>query len=178
MASEGDVGGLAIFTKKALLIESIEHLTIFDEQDPGLDEKDEHYFSMGRDLQRVRLMKDNKEFSILNFHGMWTGRGKGDTDGRILQSQKIRKVFDESIGARILCGDLNLEPDTKSLGILTQDNKDLIKENGIASTRSPLYAGPVKLADYVIVSLDVRVENFGVIQSEVSDHLPLFLDFS
>ncbi len=110
-ASERDVGGLAIFAKKGLRIESIEHLKIFDPQDPGLDENDEGYFSMGRDLQRLCFTKDGKEFSILNFHGMWIAKGKIDTDQRIEQSHRIRKAFDESTGRTILCGDLNLTPD-------------------------------------------------------------------
>ncbi len=55
--------------------------------------------------------------------------------------------------------------------------RNLVKEFGVKSTRSKLYTKPVKFADYILVSNDVKVNKFDVINMEVSDHLPLFLDF-
>lgn len=177
-ASEVDVGGLATFVKKSLEVKKTDHISIFESPDPMIDEADERYFSMGRDLQRVEFESMGKTFSILNFHGMWTGKGKRDTDNRITQSHRVRKVFDESEGGRILCGDLNLEPDTESMTILNRGNRNLIEEYGITSTRSPAYGGPVKLADYVIASPEVGVKSFNVMSEVVSDHLPLCLEFN
>src|SRR3989304_780654 len=42
-------------------------------------------------------------------------------------------------GQKILCGDFNLNPDTKSLNILDRGMKNLIKEYKVKSTRSGLY---------------------------------------
>lgn len=133
---------------------------------------------MGRDLQRVEFSHLGKTYTILNFHGMWTGKGKEDTNKRIEQSEKIRKIFNEAKGAKILCGDFNLKPDTKSIDILSDGNRNLIREYNITSTRSVLYTKPTKFADYIIISSEIEVKNFKVLQDQISDHLPLFLEFS
>ncbi len=56
--------------------------------------------------------------------------------------------------------------------------RNLIKEHGITSTRSHHYTKPVKFADYAIVSKDLDVIKFEVLQDPVSDHLPLLLEFN
>ena len=91
-AQEGDVGGLAIFIKKSFTINKIEHVVVFEESNEGMEETDERYFSMGRDLQRLEFKHLNKIYTILNFHGMWLASGKGDAGKRILQSEKIKKT--------------------------------------------------------------------------------------
>ena len=177
VAQENDVGGLAIFIKKSFVVKKIEHIVVFPELNTMTDEKHEDYFSMGRDLQRMEFEDLGKTFAILNFHGMWVAKGKIDTDKRIEQSEKVRKIFNESNGAKILCGDFNSNPDTKSMEILSEGNRNLIQEYKITSTRSSLYTKPTRFADYVIVSPEVEVKDFKVLQEEVSDHLPLFLEF-
>lgn len=176
-AQEGDVGGLAIFVKKSITFNKIEHIVVFEESNVGMEETDERYFSMGRDLQRLEFSNSGKTYTVLNFHGMWVAVGKGDTEKRIEQSEKIRKIFDESKGAKILCGDLNQVPSTKSMEILNEGNRNLIQEYKIDSTRSALYKKSEKFADYVIVSRDVEVKDFKTLKEEVSDHLPLYLEF-
>ena len=81
-----------------------------------------------------------------------------------------------SKGAKILCADLNVEPNTKSLSILKEGNRDLIQEYGIISTRSS-FKNRSEVVDYVIVSTEIEVKDFKVLQDEVSDHMPLFLEF-
>ncbi len=177
VAQENDVGGLAIFIKKSFTINKIDHIVVFQQLNITTDENQEDYFSMGRDLQRMEFNHLGKTYTVLNFHGMWVAKGKIDTDKRIEQSEKIRKIFNESNGAKILCGDFNLRPDTKSIDILSKGNKNLVQEYKITSTRSSHYTKLVKFADYVIVSSEVEVKDFKVLQDEVSDHLPLFLEF-
>ena len=118
-----------------------------------------------------------KIYTILNFHGIWILGSKEDTEKRIEQSQRVRKVFDESRGAKILCGDMNIKPDSKSLAILADGNRDLIKEYGITSTRS-VSKGRSEVVDYVVVSLEINVTAFEVLNDDISDHLPLMLQFS
>ena len=56
--------------------------------------------------------------------------------------------------------------------------RNLIKENNITSTRSSHYEKDVKFADYILVSRDIKIRTFEVLKDIVSDHLPLFLDFT
>jgi endonuclease/exonuclease/phosphatase family metal-dependent hydrolase len=174
---ENDVGGLAIFIKKSLVVNKTDNVIIFPELDTTEDENDESYFSMGRDLQVLEFNNLGKTYTILNFHGMWIAKGKIDTEKRLEQSEKVKKVFDSLKGARILCTDLNVTPGTKSLAILTEGNRDLIQEYGITSTRSLLKNRP-EVVDYVIVSPEVEVLKFETLKDEVSDHLPLVLEFN
>ncbi len=135
--------------------------------------------TLGRNIQYARLMAGRQEYTVVNFHGLWNGKGKNDTPDRIEQSEKIRDfIATKASGKVILIGDFNLEPHTQSMAILEVDMRNLIAENGITSTRSHLYKWPNKFADYAIVSKDLPVKKFEVLPDVVSDHLPLMLEFS
>ena len=61
--------------------------------------------------------------------------------------------------------------------------KNLIKEFQIELTRSslsPFYGKPEfqKYADYAFTSKDIQIKNFQVPHLEISDHLPMILEFS
>jgi endonuclease/exonuclease/phosphatase family metal-dependent hydrolase len=176
-AAQSYFGGLAIFIKKSLTINKIEDVVLFKELSTIDDEKDANYFAMGKNLQKLEFKHNGKIFTILNFHGIWIVNGKGDTKKRIEQSEQVRKIFDESNGAKILCGDLNVERDTESMAILDKDNRNLIQEYNINSTRSLSKKRP-EVVDYIIVSPDVDIVNFEVMPDEVSDHLAMSLVFN
>jgi exonuclease III len=67
--------------------------------------------------------------------------------------------------------------DGQSLAILEEGMKNLIKEYGVTDTRSSLYTKPIRFADYILVSPEIRINNFKVLAEEVSDHLPMVLEF-
>ena len=108
---EKDVGGLAIFIKKSFMVHKVENLVLFKEINSTTNEQDPNYFSMGRNLQRLEFIRSGKTYTILNFHGMWIYKSKIDTEKRLLQSEKVKKIFAESNGAKILCTDLNVTPE-------------------------------------------------------------------
>lgn len=85
-------------------------------------------------------------------------------------------------GGKVLCGDFNLLPQTKSIAMLEGRMRNLIKEYNIKTTRSklnPYHGTPTEqhFADYVFVSEDIKVLDFKVPEAEVSDHLPMILEF-
>ena len=86
-------------------------------------------------------------------------------------------MFDSFKGPKILCGDFNLHPETKSMKLLEQNLKNLIVEFGITSTRSKLHKRTNKYADYIMVSEEIKINKFEAMDENVSDHLPLLLDF-
>ena len=73
-----------------------------------------------RNLQWIECMVNQQIYSILNVHGLWNGMGKTDTPDRIAQSMRIREFMDTINTPKIVCGDFNLRPDTKSLEIVEQ----------------------------------------------------------
>lgn len=133
-----------------------------------------------RKLQYVLTYHGN--ILIANYHGLWNNGPKTDTPERIDQSLRIRAVLDEHQGPKILCGDLNLLPDTQSIGILEYGMRNLIRDYKVGSTRTVLYrhhdnpAEP-KFVDYVFASPQVQVEKFEVLPDLVSDHAPLRFEF-
>lgn len=131
-----------------------------------------------RNIQWLKINHDGKKFAVINFHGLWNGQGKGDSDDRISQSQKIIDYLKTLDYEYVLCGDFNLLPDTQSLKMFEEFGlRNLIKEYGITSTRTSLYKPAVRYADYVFVSPGVKVNHFEVLPDEVSDHNALMLDF-
>ncbi|MDE1762249.1 MAG: endonuclease/exonuclease/phosphatase family protein [Candidatus Micrarchaeota archaeon] len=129
-------------------------------------------------MQHTEIELANDLYSVFNIHGLWQGSTKHDTPERIEQSKQIVRALEGAGGLRILCGDLNLLPDAESIMIIENGMRNLIREYGITSTRSRLYTKELRYADYVFVSENLKVRGFEVLDEEVSDHLPLALDFS
>ena len=131
-----------------------------------------------RNVQFVKVSGPSGLLSVLNFHGLWNGLGKSDSDERLAQSQRILDFLGGRREPLVLCGDFNLLPDTDSLRMLKSTGlRNLVAEFGVASTRTSLYARPERFADYVLVSDGVVVRDFRVLPDEVSDHAPLLLEF-
>ena len=147
-----------------------------------------------RYLQTVHLKKDGVEYVVANYHGVWRGASKDDSPERTTQSTNIVRVLERFWCHKILVGDFNLLPNTRSIGII-EDNGliegqtgqliNLIKTHEVKTTRSSLLekkrdvgdlvGGHALFADYAFVSPSLEVAEFRVLSDEVSDHLPLFL---
>ncbi len=141
------------------------------------------YFSgMGADhmriLQWVLLEADNKRYNVMNFHGLWNGKGKLDAPERIIQSQKVKEFMNALTVPKILAGDFNLRPDTESFKILEENMTNHVALHNVTSTRSRYYPKDEKFADYILTCPDVKVHHFEVIERDVSDHYPLYISFS
>jgi len=129
-------------------------------------------------LQWIDLKIDNKNITIANFHGLWQmGTNKKDTKERITQSKKIINFINMKKGKKIICGDFNLAPDGESIKILENKMTNLIKKYDIKSTRSKFYKKESRFADYILISRDILIKDFKVPKINISDHLPLLLEF-
>lgn len=168
-----DYYGLAIFVKKGIeVLEEGEH---YVHKHEGYTPT-KHVGFHAKNVQYINLFFEDKEINIINFHGLWNGNGKTDTEDRINQSKNIKNFVKTLSGEVIICGDFNLRPDTESLKILEVGMKNLITDYGITSTRTSLYTKPEKYADYVLVSNNIEVKDFRVLPEEVSDHSALLLE--
>lgn len=168
----GKAYGIGIYISKKINVISNGYHMIYENLNyPG------HGPTHSRLLQWLKCSLNNKIFYVLNIHGLWNGMGKTDTEARINQSKKIREFMETLNALVILCGDLNLRPDTESIRILGKNMDNLIKKYNIKSTRTNLYLKNEKFADYIFTSQGIKVGNFKVMDDVVSDHAPLFLDF-
>jgi len=172
--------GLAIFAKKDIRVKTVGGIFIHGQKN-GLRGSDAKSYPCN--LQYIRLERGGTKYTICNVHGTaWPG-SKLDTPERLAQSQKIAEFLNNERGEKILGGDFNLLPDAESIRMIERAGmKNLIKEFGIATTRSALCYTlyPEKdrqyFSDYAFVSPGVQVTNFVVPQLEISDHLPLILE--
>lgn len=135
----------------------------------------------------VTLNNSGKTINLLNVHGKVLPGDKNDTPVRLKQSEIIIDFMKDRQGPKIIGGDFNLNPDTKSVAMFEESGyRNLIKDFDIKNTRNEVSwkqfqdePGYIKqhFADYVFVSRNVKVNKFAVPYMEISDHLPLILDF-
>ena len=121
-------------------------------------------------------------FLVVNLHGYWEPAPKYDTKERLKQSQMIIDFIKKYNLPTVIAGDFNLGIDTKALKMFEEAGlRNLVKESGALTTRSTHYdikwRTIDKFADYIFVSRDVDVFDFKVMPDEISDHLPLYLEF-
>ena len=135
-----------------------------------------------KNLLWVLLSYKEKEFLIGNIHGIWVKEGREDTPERLKQSEAINTVFDKYDTSKILVGDFNLMPETRSIAILEKNMVNLIKKYDIPTTRTSLKKQTnldkeaEEFADYIFVSPEIEIKDFGSLTDEVSDHYPLLLE--
>jgi endonuclease/exonuclease/phosphatase family metal-dependent hydrolase len=168
--------GLTMFIRKNIKVHEEGETFVYKERGYFVEEDIGDH---SRNLQYASLEADRATRTVAHVHGLWNGKGKTDTDDRLLQSDKIVRFLKTIKHPYIFCGDLNLLPETESLKkIEAAGVRNLIKEFGITSTRSGLYTKPLRFADYMFVSDGIEVKEFKVLPDEVSDHLALYLEFS
>lgn len=171
--------GEAILVKKPLSVIDSGGFHTYIEDRESTQEKIERATG---NFQFIKMENAGESYFIGNVHGLWLPGSKSDTPKRIEQSSRVEDVVREFRGKKILCGDFNLQPRARSVAMLDAGMRDLIKEYNVKTTRNHYYADMKKyadyIADYIFVSPDVQVADFRVLTDEVSDHLPLFLEFS
>lgn len=167
----GDYAGQAIFVKKPIMVSDSGGFRTYKKMP-----KNTNYG--GKNTGNCQWIKLNVGLTVLNLHGLWQAdTHKLDTPERLYQSQIVQEFAARQKGRTILCGDFNLKPDTESMNILENGMENLVKKYGITSTRSSLYEKPCKFADYILVSPSIVINRFEALLDEVSDHLPLLLEF-
>lgn len=173
--------GEALFLKKDLTVYDQGSHLIYKE--PGSEILKNDFSNLSTYLQFIKFSAGDKIFTVYNFHGAPEPGSKLDTTRRIDQSNKILELIRKEDAHKILVGDFNLLPDTRSVHILEREMKNLIKEFNIKKTRSrlsPYFNTPEfqLFADYTFVTDGVVVNSFAVPDIEISDHLPMILEFS
>jgi endonuclease/exonuclease/phosphatase family metal-dependent hydrolase len=174
---EGDIQtGLGIFIKRRIdTIDKEGDYFVYRTRNAMIGED---WRTQGRNAQFVQFPISGKECVVVNFHGIADGKGREDSEARISQSKKLKKLLDTLGGSKIVCGDFNLTLATESLAIIDGGMRNMIKESGIISTRNRFFPYPDKFCDYILVDKDLEVKEFRVFEDEISDHLALLLDFA
>ena len=131
----------------------------------------------GRFAAGAALAVQVQGYGIINVHGMWQGSIKEDTEAKIKQSKLLIELSRSLQGKKILCGDFNLLPHTQAVHLFCDKYTDLIKEYGISDTRGSLYPYDLRYSDYIFTDKTMHVSGFAVPRLDLSDHLPLVVEF-
>ncbi|NKN36908.1 endonuclease/exonuclease/phosphatase family protein [Agrobacterium sp. a22-2] len=136
-----------------------------------------------RNAHCLRVFSYDGGFSVTvaQMHGLRDVAGKGDMPERDAQAQAlaalIRQVWpgDERL---VVCGDFNVLPGSRTFETLAGLGlTDLVTTRGFVDTRTSFYRKPGRFADYMLVTPEVEVVRFDVVeQPEVSDHRALLLE--
>ncbi len=163
--------GVACFVRTSLKQSFVGGITLYD-----LERKWSDY--SGKFAAGASMAVKVEDYVIENVHGMWQESIKTDTEAKIEQSKKILELANKADGKKVICGDFNMLPDTKSIQMLADEYVDLIKEYKIENTRSSLYPKELRHSDYAFADKSITVNSFLVPDLDISDHLPLLLDFN
>lgn len=131
-----------------------------------------------RAVQVIDIMTPHGLLKVLNVHGIWTANKVGDE-----RTQRECEFIADAAGAgttpTIIIGDFNLLPDSPSLAVLNAKWKNLNSAFGITTTRprfeDALESGET-MVDYAFVNEYFKVSSYAVIETDLSDHLPLVLE--
>lgn len=124
-------------------------------------------------------LPNHKKIRIINYHGLWT-REKIGNERTLRACQKILNVAKEINYPTIIVGDFNLFPDTPSMQVFYNDFISLVDKHDVSTTRpksNELSNLKRNVVDYILVSKDIKINSFTVLDLDISDHLPLILDF-
>ncbi len=172
--------GKATFVRKTISVASQGVVALYQGQERSADTV---RVNIPTNFHYVRFLWGGRRYMVGNVHGIVFPGDKLDTPERIDQSEKIKAFFDNEQGVKILCGDFNLMPQTRSITLLEEGMTNLIKKFDIKETRGRLHKFFGKpdaqhFADYAFVSPDIKVNSFTVPDVGVSDHLPMILDLA
>ncbi len=170
-----NVYGIAIFLKKGIEVMNSGEVLLYENAQYDFNDQESDH---DRKMQWMYIKNGTKDVMVMNVHGHWDADGKNDTPNRIAQSKAIN-TFIESTGSipKLLVGDFDLNPDTESIKLIEKYFINMVKEKDIKTTRTELYTGESRHADYVFVSPEVFVNEFKVLPDVVSDHSPLVITF-
>jgi hypothetical protein len=173
--------GQATFIKKGVRIIDQDHIFVYKNFNITKKRSDFDIDIPSLILNSI-IEANGKKVLIINFHGLAEYAPKIDNEHRLRQSQLIIDHINYTGLPAIVAGDFNLRMETLSLKLF-EDNKmhNLVKDSKAPTTRSALYEEKWrkidKYADYIFTSAGIKIKNFKVLNDEVSDHLPLFLEF-
>ncbi|MDQ6986077.1 MAG: endonuclease/exonuclease/phosphatase family protein [Candidatus Dojkabacteria bacterium] len=131
-----------------------------------------------RPIQTVKLDIDGQEIIVINLHGLWSKSKQGSLMTNE-QSKGILRLIEKYNLPTIVCGDFNLFPNTESIRLLDAKLKNLCNEYKINTTRPSdnLHSSKDRnVVDYIFTSKEIKVNHFEVVDSNISDHLPLLLN--
>lgn len=131
------------------------------------------HYQTGRAFQRIVAKVEGKRLQIINNHGIIRNERLGNEETDI-ECRLILKASKENSIPTIITGDFNLLPSSQSLTVLFNEYEELVTKNDFITTRPK---PKTMIVDYMFIK-DIRVESFNVLESQISNHYPLIIEFN
>ncbi len=129
-----------------------------------------------RNLQIATVQAEQQAFVLANHHAYWLPDPLGDAVS--LESMKRVKQNLETVSLPLIfAGDLNVRPESPSMRVFDGFLEDLTATHKLPTTLSSLGKAKNVACDHVLISPAITVNNYGVRDELVSDHLAIVLDF-
>lgn len=128
----------------------------------------------GGDLEKelLEFFEKHKDIDVICLQEVYDKAKEKITDeSRYLSLNILFKIHE-------VLDDYNLLSESESLQILDEGMHNCIASYNITSTRTSYYSKEIRFADYMFLSKNLKVDSFKVLPDEVSNHAPLYLDFS
>lgn len=179
--------GLATYIKKDYVVKKSGDFFICNYKN-SFNYKD--YETFPNSVHHIQINLNGKLLTICNLYGISMPGTKLDTPNRLNQTKKVLEFIKNEAGEKIIIGDFNLLPHTKSIISFEESGfNNLIKTFNITTTRGSLIrklhpeyeTSPgvwQEFADYALVTPGIAVSNFKVPDLPLSDHLPMIVEFS
>lgn len=134
-----------------------------------------------RNFQMCQLELGNGKFlSVINHHAYWDKHPAGTADS-VRCMQIVKDAALRMPQPLLLCGDMNVWPQSETMQIFKDSFTNLTETHGIKTTLPQIGAAldrdNMVACDHVLVSSGVTVQAFQVSEQIVSDHKPLVLTF-
>lgn len=151
-------------------------ITFFDVPYGSRVESSGAYEFTPRNLQHVQLDLGSTRLNVFNTQGIW-GRDGLDNKRRLAMAQIIAEELG-NLQLTILAGDFNVFSNTQSIGFIENKLKNVFPDlkTSFNMQHKPKSFLP-GVVDMVFISGDVSLKAQSCPQVNVSDHLPLLIEF-
>lgn len=168
---------VATFYKKNVKLVKKKELTLYKRETPFPSDA-KSFEDEGRSLLHLELTIDGKNISFLNTHFAWAHSPKEEPH-QTKQGEIMFEYLQQVKAPFVLTGDFNLDPDQPTIQKVNALARNLTAENHITNTLNPRLHRAKQLfppgvaVDFIFVSNDIHVDNFAVVEDDLSDHFGL-----
>lgn len=147
-----------------------------EEDDSG--EYGQDYSRIPRNMQYVMTQVGDAKLNLFNIQGIWGWDGL-DNPRRQAMIEKILQAV-QGKGHVILAGDFNVNEPSQAIQTLSHQLLNVFAGERKTSFNVPRKTHPgyaIAIVDFIFVTPDITVSSHSSPQVDVSDHLPLILEF-
>lgn len=132
----------------------------------------EKIFDKPRSVQVTKIEKDMKTFQVINIHAQYDNKRRG-SEKTLNHVKQILEIVKRSEIPTIIVGGFNLLPESEPIKEIEKYYQNVHRDFNVQET----LVGKKQICDYVFVSNDIKIDSLHILNTKVSDHYPLVIDF-